>query len=90
MSWFVYVVRLHDRETRDRLMSYLRRCEIPSRPYFSPIHLQPFYVKRFGFKRGDFPVAEKLGDTSLALPFSSVMTRSQVEEVSAAVDQALR
>jgi dTDP-4-amino-4,6-dideoxygalactose transaminase len=90
MSWFVYVVRLPDRDTRDRVIAYLRQREIPSRPYFSPIHLQPFYVERFGFKRGDYPVAERLGDTSLALPFSGVMTRNQVEEVSAALDQALR
>ena len=53
---------------------------IPSRPYFTPIHLQPFYRETFGYAPGDFPVTEYLGDVSLALPFSSVMTEDQVEQ----------
>jgi perosamine synthetase len=54
---------------------------IPSRPYFTPIHLQPFYRERFGWGPGDLPVTEDLGDRSLALPFSSVMTEAQVDAV---------
>ncbi len=46
-----------------------------------PIHLQPFYVRKVGYRRGDFPVTEYLGDVSLALPFSGVMTQSQVDQV---------
>jgi perosamine synthetase len=81
MSWFVYVIRCNDEIDRDRLMSYLREHEIPSRPYFTPIHLQPFYVQQFGWKRGDLPHTEKAGDTFLALPFSGVMTQEQVDYV---------
>lgn len=81
MGWFVYVVRIKPPASRDAVMRHLAASGIPSRPYFTPIHLQPFYRKRFGFRRGDFPVTEHLGDTSLALPFSSVMTESQVDMV---------
>jgi dTDP-4-amino-4,6-dideoxygalactose transaminase len=81
MSWFVYVVRLASGIDRDRFMRDLDERGIPSRPYFSPIHLQPFYRERFGYKPGDFPVAEDLGRRSLALPFSSVMTEEQVDYV---------
>jgi dTDP-4-amino-4,6-dideoxygalactose transaminase len=45
------------------------------RPVFLPIHLEPFYRERFGHNRGDFPVTEHLGDVSLPLPFSGVMSR---------------
>jgi len=54
---------------------------IPSRPYFTPIHLQPFYRERFGYREGDFPVTEAVAHSVLALPFSSVMTEEQVEYV---------
>jgi perosamine synthetase len=81
MSWFVYVVRFSSSENRQKAMKALSEKDIPSRPYFSPIHLQPFYVEKFGFQRGDFPVAERLGDTSLALPFSGVMSEEQVNAV---------
>ncbi len=81
MSWFVYVVRIGAPASRDEVMRRLAEQGIPSRPYFTPIHLQPFYVQKFGYQRGDFPVTEYLGDVSLALPFSGVMTESQVDQV---------
>lgn len=81
MSWFVYVVRLAATISRGDLMTELEQRGVPTRPYFTPIHLQSFYQKRFGFKQGDFPIAEDLGRRSLALPFSSVMTEEQVSEV---------
>jgi perosamine synthetase len=81
MSWFVYVVRFDSLEHRATAMTALADRGIPSRPYFPPIHLQPFYVERFGYRRGAFPITETLGDTSLALPFSSVMTEDQVDVV---------
>jgi dTDP-4-amino-4,6-dideoxygalactose transaminase len=89
MSWFVYVVRIKPPANRDAVMRQLAATGIPSRPYFTPIHLQPFYRKRFGFRRGDFPVTERLGDTSLALPFSGVVTEAQVDMVCERLRQSL-
>lgn len=89
MSWFVYVVRCNDAGQRDNLMALLQRRGIPSRPYFTPIHLQPFYKERFGWERGDFPSTEVAGDTFLALPFSSVMNEEQVDYVCENLREAL-
>jgi perosamine synthetase len=81
MSWFVYVVRIRPPMQRDDVMARLGEHGVPSRPYFTPIHLQPFYRGQFGYHVGDFPVTEELGRVSLALPFSSVMTLDQVDAV---------
>ncbi len=81
MSWFVYVVRFDPGVQRDRVADRLKEQGIPARPYFLPIHLQPYMVERFGYREGDFPVTEDLGKRGLALPFSSVMTEDQVETV---------
>lgn len=78
MSWFVFVIRFDPRYDRDRIAEKLDAAGIPVRPYFLPIHLQPYMVERFGFREGDFPVTEDLGRRSLALPFSGVMTEEQV------------
>jgi dTDP-4-amino-4,6-dideoxygalactose transaminase len=80
-SWFVYVVRLPAGADRRGLAERMKAEGIPTRPYFAPIHLQKYFVERFGYRPGDFPVAEDLGRGSLALPFSSVMTEAQVGEV---------
>ncbi len=81
MSWFVYVVRFDASIDRDALAQKLIERGIPVRPYFAPIHLQPYMVERFGFQPGDFPVTEDLGNRSLALPFSGVMSEEAVEQV---------
>jgi len=81
MSWFVYVIRLSPELDRDKIMAKLQAKGIPSRPYFTPIHLQPFYREMFGCQEGDFPITESVARSTLALPFSGVMTEEQVEYV---------
>jgi len=80
-SWFVYVVRFDASLNRDKIAEDLKARGVPVRPYFLPIHLQPYMVEQFGFRPGDFPVTEDLGRRGLALPFSSVMTEHQVDIV---------
>ncbi len=79
-SWFVYVIRFAPKINRDEMARRLEARGIPVRPYFLPIHLQPYMIERFGYRAGDFPVAEDLGRRGLALPFSGVMTEEQVDE----------
>jgi dTDP-4-amino-4,6-dideoxygalactose transaminase len=81
MSWFVYVVRFDRVIDRDDVVEKLKALDIPSRPYFAPIHLQKYMVDRFGYRHGDYPVTEDLGKRGLALPFSSVMTEGEVDRV---------
>jgi dTDP-4-amino-4,6-dideoxygalactose transaminase len=81
MSWFVYVVHFDSELDRDALAKRLVARGIPVRPYFLPIHLQPYMLDRFGFRESDFPHTEELGRTGLALPFSGVMLEQEVEIV---------
>jgi perosamine synthetase len=81
MSWFVYVVRLDPSVDRDAVMDSLAARGVPSRPYFHPIHLQPFYRERFGFRGGELPVTEAAGRSCLALPFHSRLGADEVETV---------
>ncbi|MBI3161095.1 MAG: DegT/DnrJ/EryC1/StrS family aminotransferase [Chloroflexi bacterium] len=81
MSWFVYVIRFDKKINRDDMAKRLDARGIPVRPYFLPIHLQPYMVEKFGWHEGDFPVTEDLGKRGLAIPFSGVMTEEQVDYV---------
>ena len=80
-SWFVFVVRLDLDINRNVVMALLEEKGIPSRPYFTPIHLQPFYQERFGYRQHDFPVTEAVARSTLALPFFGTMREEQVEYV---------
>ncbi|MCG2784297.1 MAG: DegT/DnrJ/EryC1/StrS family aminotransferase [Anaerolineae bacterium] len=85
MSWFVYVIRLDSKIDRAAFAKRLEARGIPVRPYFVPIHTQPYMIERFGWREGDFPVTEDLGQRGLAVPFSGVMSEEQVEYVCQAI-----
>jgi dTDP-4-amino-4,6-dideoxygalactose transaminase len=89
MSWFVFVIRFDPAIDRDAAVGVLKERGIPARPYFMPIHLQPFMKERFGYREGDFPVTEDLGRRGLALPFSSVMSEEQVSLVCEALREVV-
>ncbi|MBC7083579.1 MAG: DegT/DnrJ/EryC1/StrS family aminotransferase [Firmicutes bacterium] len=59
------------------------------RRYFSPIHLQPFYRAEFGFKKGNFPVTEFAGRTSIAIPFHNHLTAEEIDYVAEVFDRAV-
>ncbi len=85
VDWFVYVVRLHSEIDRDGLMGRLASHGVASRPYFSPLHLQPYYRETFGYKPGDFPVTERVAASTLALPFSSQLADDDIRYVAEAL-----
>ncbi len=93
MSWFVYVLRLADkysRNDRDKVLQYLRRQGIGVNNYFPPIHLQPFYRERFGFKEGDFPITENVASRTIALPFHNNITADECKIVVRHLSDVLR
>jgi perosamine synthetase len=92
ISWFVYVVRLSSeltRAQRDWIWSELQQRGIGCARYFAPIHLQPFYVKLFGFRPGAFPITEHAADRTLALPFFNKLTGAQTSQVCQTLGQLL-
>ena len=76
MSWFVFVIRLGDRytrEERDRIIEGMHRHDVGSAAYFPCIHLQPHY-RALGYQEGDFPICERVSIRTLALPFFTRLT----------------
>jgi perosamine synthetase len=88
-SWFVYVVQLPTGADRDGVMASLAESGIDSKAYLPCIHLMPHYRERFGFKPGQFPVAEAVSRRSLALPFYTAMGEAEVDRVTGALASAL-
>ena len=84
ISWFVYVVRLTERYAAQdcrAIIQYLRNAGVECSNYFPCIHLQKPYRDLYGFKGGEFPVAESASDRTIALPFSSLITENDVSHV---------
>jgi perosamine synthetase len=89
MSWFVYVVTLAEGADRDAVMSHMRSQGIPTRAYFSPLHLQPYVRERLGDLRGTLPVTESVAPRTLALPFHNNLSEEDAERVVQALADAV-
>ena len=75
--------------SRDRLQQRLAERGVSTSIHFRALHLHPYYQERFELKRGMFPVAESLSDTTLSLPLSAAMTDDTVDRVIEALHEAL-
>ncbi len=92
ISWFVFVVRLAEEFTvqqRDRVLQDMKDRGIQVGNYFPPVHLQPFMVERFGYKKGDFPITESVCERTIALPFYNNLTKDEVAIVCKTLKEVL-
>ena len=75
--------------SRNEFIVRLKAENIGTGIHFTPLHLHTYYAKSFGFTRGQFPVAEFIGDRTVSLPLSAKVTDEDVEDVIAAVGRVL-
>jgi perosamine synthetase len=86
-SYHLYVIRLQGRWRggRDALFAQLRQKGIGVNVHYMPVHLHPYYRRRFGYGEGLCPVAERAYEEILSLPMFPAMTGEQVRQVIEAV-----
>jgi len=91
-AYHIYVLQLvPEYLTADRrtIFDALRAEGIGVNVHYIPVHLQPFYRKHFGYRPGDYPVAERYYERALTLPIFPAMSEGDVEDVIVAVRKVL-
>lgn len=68
-------------KTRQEVVSQLKKDGINTQVHYIPVHLQPYYVKNFGFKPGDFPKAEQYYQQCLSIPLYPKMRDEEADRV---------
>lgn len=80
VNWFLYLVHLgtrFSRSSRDAIVEDLRVEQVEAAAYCNSLHLQRHYFE-LGYRRGDFPVTEKVADRAVALPFHAHLSDAQI------------
>jgi perosamine synthetase len=91
-AWHLYPIRLAlEKLTTDRAQIFraLRAENIGVNVHYIPVHLHPYYRERFGYKGGEFPVAEAAYERLISLPMFHGMSDQDVSDVIAAVCKVL-
>jgi dTDP-4-amino-4,6-dideoxygalactose transaminase len=87
-AWHLYVLRIRPellRIGRDRFIDELTTRNIGTSVHFIPIHLHPFYRKKYGYAPQDFPVAVSNFARLLSLPLHPGLSDQDVSDVIEAV-----
>lgn len=64
-----------------RIFEEMREDGIGVQLHYAPVHLQPYYRKRFGYQEGDFPAAEEYAIRAITLPLYPGLSSSEMNEV---------
>ncbi len=92
-TWHLYVIQLNLERLkvgRMEIFEALRAENIGVNVHYIPVHLQPYYQKRFGYKFGDFPKAENYYERAITLPIFPKMPDKDIDDVVAAVKKVVK
>jgi dTDP-4-amino-4,6-dideoxygalactose transaminase len=92
-AWHLYVLRLRLdmlRIDRDAFVNLLAERNIGCSVHFIPMHMQPYYREKYGWRPDDFPVAYDNFTRMLSLPLYPGLHDSDVEDVIEAVTTLVR
>lgn len=67
--------------SRDKFMLELHRRGVGTGVHFIPVHLHKYYRERYGYKAGDYPNAEYIGERTVSLPLSAKLSRPEADRV---------
>ncbi len=80
-AWHLYIIKLRLemlKISRNEFIDELKKENIGTGIHFTAVHLNHFYEKEYGFKRGDFPNAEFASDRIISLPLYPLMKDEDV------------
>lgn len=91
-GYHIYVIQLRTellKVGRKKIFEALRAENIGVNVHYIPLHLHPFYQKEFGYRKGDYPRAERYYERAITLPIFPKMSDEDVEDVTKAVKKVV-
>jgi dTDP-4-amino-4,6-dideoxygalactose transaminase len=68
-------------KTRDWVLAAMSKENIGVGVHYLPVHEHPFYQKAYGWRKGQFPNSEWIGDRAISLPLSPALTEKDINDV---------
>ena len=78
-----------DKNQRDAILQKMGQYGIGVAVNYRAIHLLTYFKKRFRFKKGDFPIAEDIGDKTLSLPFYSKLQDHEIDYIIKSIKEGI-
>lgn len=86
-NWHLYTIRV-PAKNRDFIIKALNAEGISANIHYMPLHLHPYY-NNMGYKKGDFPEAEKVFESLIRLPIYSSLSLDDAKDVVEAIKKVM-
>ncbi len=88
-SYHLYPIRLTN-YSRDGFISEMAKRGIGTSVHFIPLHLMPYYQRAYGYRKGAFPIAERVYEKIVSLPIYPQLKENQLEYIVRTIKEILR
>ncbi len=92
-AFHLYPILINFKKTKigkKKLIENFKKENINLQIHYFPIHLQPYYKKKFKFKKGNFPIAEKFHSQVISLPIYFKLKTNEVNKIVKLVKKSVK
>ena len=87
-NWHIYAIRVNE-NIRDWIVEALRSEGIGVASHYIPLHTTPFGKKILGYKRGDFPITERVCDSIIRIPVHTHLLKKDLDNIIRALNKII-
>jgi UDP-4-amino-4,6-dideoxy-N-acetyl-beta-L-altrosamine transaminase len=91
-AYHLYPLRIDFEKLGISKKEYFARLEskgIRGQVHYVPIHIQPYYKNNYGFKKGDFPIAEEFYKQEISIPMYPTLDETDLNYISTSIIETL-
>tara|TARA_B100000315_G_C14535387_1_gene568208 strand:+ start:496 stop:1659 length:1164 start_codon:yes stop_codon:yes gene_type:complete len=86
-NWHLFTVRVPEGKT-EKFINEMRKRGIETNTHYVPLHLNSFY-KKFGYRKGNFPVSEKINNSLVRLPLYPSLTKGNLDKIIRSIKETM-
>ena len=88
MNWHIYAIRIPETINSVWFRDALKAEGIGADVHYIPLNMSPFF-QSLGYKKGDFPISEKIYRTLIRLPMYPSLTKEDLDDITSAVEKVM-
>ena len=91
-SYHLYPLQINFKKVKKskvQIFNDLKMEGINCQVHYIPVHLQPYYRDNFGFKRGDYPIAEKFYESEISIPMYPALMKKDLDYISKTINKVI-
>jgi dTDP-4-amino-4,6-dideoxygalactose transaminase len=83
-SYHLYPLKIDFKKLKVNKVNFFRKMKaknINLQVHYMPVHIQPYYKKKYGFFSGQFPISEEFYSQQVSIPIYPSLKKSEIKYI---------